>query len=374
MRHKTYAGIDYFRLAAAFMVIAIHISPLSVWNEGIDYLITYCIGRTAVPFFFMTTGYFVLAPCVLGNFKKKYPLRKYLVKNIRLYLIATAVYIPVSIYSGNMPKSIMEFIKQLLFDGTFYHLWYFPAAMIGCILLACLTKKSVPAAVYFSLTAYVTGVLGDSWYGLIKNVPLLRTLYTGIFHVSSYTRNGIFFAPVYILLGMLLAVPEFHSCGQRARRARLHAHLATAAGVKDPVACSGVFDCGEQVCKWGLALSLLLMLLEGWITYSFHIQKHNSMYFFLLPVMYFLFQLLLKVSGKAPSWIRNGSMILYMIHPAVIVAHRFIAKVTGLTKILVDNSFFQYISVCLLSLAAVFMIQIFFERRCRNVSKRQGVD
>lgn len=370
MPHKTFAGIDYFRLIAAFMVIAIHISPLSVWSEGIDYLITYCIGRIAVPFFFMTTGYFVLAPYVLSNFKKKYPLRKYLVKNIRLYLIVTAVYIPVSIYSGKMPKSIMEFIKQLLFDGTFYHLWYFPAAIIGCVLLAYLTKKSVQAAVCFSLIAYVIGVFGDSYYGLIENVPLLRALYTGIFYVSSYTRNGIFFAPIYILLGMLLAVPEFHFCEQRAKRACLHAHLATAARVKYPVACSGVFDCGEQVCKWGLALSLLLMLLEGWITYSFHIQKHNSMYFFLLPVMYFLFQLLLKVSGKAPAWIRNGSMVLYIIHPAVIVAHRLIAKVTGLTKILVDNSFFQYISVCLLSLAAMFMIQIFFERGCRNVSKR----
>ena len=48
MRHKTFAGIDYFRLIAAFMVIAIHISPLSVWSEGIDYLITYCIGRIAI--------------------------------------------------------------------------------------------------------------------------------------------------------------------------------------------------------------------------------------------------------------------------------------------------------------------------------------
>ena len=83
MRHKTFAGIDYFRLIAAFMVIAIHTSPLSVWNEGIDFLITYCVGRIAVPFFFMTTGYFVLAPYVFSNFKKKSPFHKYLVKNIR---------------------------------------------------------------------------------------------------------------------------------------------------------------------------------------------------------------------------------------------------------------------------------------------------
>ena len=84
MRNKTFAGIDYFRLIAAFMVIAIHTSPLSVWNEGIDFLITYCVGRIAVPFFFMTTGYFVLAPYVLSNFKKKSPIHKYLVKKFFL--------------------------------------------------------------------------------------------------------------------------------------------------------------------------------------------------------------------------------------------------------------------------------------------------
>lgn len=340
MYNKTFAGIDYFRFIAAFFVIAIHISPLSVLSEGIDYLITYCIGRIAVPFFFMITGYFVLARYILSNFKKKYILYKYLVKNIKLYLIATTVYIPISVYSGNIPKSIKEFIKQLFFDGMFYHLWYFPAAILGCILVVFLTKKSIQAAVYFSLITYVIGIFGDSYYGLIKNMPFIGSLYSGIFYISSYTRNGIFFAPIYILLGMIVSIPKFH--------------------------------CKEQICKYGFVLSLLFMLLEGWITYCLNIQKHNSMYFFLLPVMYFLFQLLLhaKISRKAPTWIRDSSMMLYIIHPAVIIIVRKIAKVIGLTKILVDNSFFQYISVCFLSWTFVFFIQIFFKRGGRNVSKR----
>ncbi len=121
----------------------------------------------------------------------------------------TAIYIPISVYSGNMPHSIMELMKQLLFDGTFYHLWYFPAAIIGCILLACLTKKSILAAVYFSIIAYVIGIFGDSYYGIIENVPFLHTLYNGIFLVSSYTRNGIFFAQFIFCLGCSLLFPNF---------------------------------------------------------------------------------------------------------------------------------------------------------------------
>ena len=134
------------------------------------------------------------------------------------------------------------------------------------------------------------------------------------------------------------------------------------------------FHCRENICKWGLVLSSLLMLLEGWVTYSLNLQKHNSMYLFLLPVMYFLFQLLLNISGRVPAWIRGGSMMLYIIHPAVIIVVRGIAKVTRLTKILVDNTFIQYIFVCILSLIAAFCIQVFLERGNRNVPKRKSMD
>ena len=71
MKFKRYGGIDHFRMIAAFLVVAIHIAPLSYWNENIDYLITYCLGRVAVPFFFMITGYFVIAPYIKNGFATK---------------------------------------------------------------------------------------------------------------------------------------------------------------------------------------------------------------------------------------------------------------------------------------------------------------
>ena len=37
---KGYAGIDCFRMIAAFMVIAIHTSPFLSWNETLNFLIT----------------------------------------------------------------------------------------------------------------------------------------------------------------------------------------------------------------------------------------------------------------------------------------------------------------------------------------------
>lgn len=325
-----YAGVDYFRMAAAFMVVAIHIAPFSCWSEDMDFLLTYCLCRVAVPFFFMTTGYFVLGPYVKSGFRRKRTFCKFMVKNTALYLAVTALYLPLTIYSKNLPEGIGGWMKGLLFDGIFYHLWYFPAVLVGCLLVVWLLRagSQVPllAAVATGL-AYIIGLFGDSYYGAIQGVPKLEALYNGIFQISSYTRNGVFFAPVFLLLGM-------------------------------GIACMGRLY-PKRVCVWGMALSVLLLMGEGLITYSLKWQRHNSMYVFLLPTMFFLFQLLLMFEGRAPAFTRKGSLVVYVIHPAVIVVLRGMAKGAGLTKLLVDNTFIQYVSVCVASLmAAVVLVRL----------------
>jgi len=337
------AGIDYFRMAAAFMVIAIHIAPFSYWNRDLDFLLTYCLFRVAVPFFFMTTGYFVLAPYVKSGFRRKRSFYKFMVKNTALYLAVTALYLPLTIYSGNLPQGFFGWMKGLLFDGTFYHLWYFPAVLVGCLLVAALLgpgrrglrfgdltgkcegnrnfRITLGTAVVITVIAYIIGLFGDSYYGAIQGIGWMEAAYQGIFQISSYTRNGIFFAPVFLLLGTGIA------CMERMRP--------------------------KRVCVWGLALSALLLVGEGFLTYSLKWQRHNSMYLFLVPLMYFLFQLLLLIPGKAPAFCRNGSLILYVIHPAVIVVLRGTAKAAGLKELLIDHAFIQYILVCAVSMAAV---------------------
>lgn len=69
------AGLDYAKLIAAFVVIAIHTSPLEEINKNLNYYIVYVIGRIAVPLFFMITGYFILAEVLYSTAK----LKKYLI-------------------------------------------------------------------------------------------------------------------------------------------------------------------------------------------------------------------------------------------------------------------------------------------------------
>lgn len=60
-------AIDPFRMAAAFLIVAIHTAPLSSFSETADFFFSYCFARIAVPFFLMTTGYFVLPSLILNK-------------------------------------------------------------------------------------------------------------------------------------------------------------------------------------------------------------------------------------------------------------------------------------------------------------------
>lgn len=94
--HKYYAGIDWMRLIAAILVIAIHTSPLASYNATGDFILTRVIARVAVPFFFMTTGYFTLSRYHYDNKK----LFAFLKKTSIIYAAAIVVYLPSSKYFG----------------------------------------------------------------------------------------------------------------------------------------------------------------------------------------------------------------------------------------------------------------------------------
>ncbi len=325
---KFYAGIDHFRLAAAVMVIAIHTAPFSGISETLDFLITYCVGRVAVPFFLMTTGYFVLGSWKLSGCTADGKVIQSLKKTLFLYAAAFVLYLPVNFYSGGMPESAGGLLRMIFFDGAFYHLWYFPAVIIGCILAAALLRRtSVGTAFAFAVLLYIIGAGGDSYFGLVSRIPAIKFLYGVIFAVSSYTRNGIFYAPVFLLLGVLIR-KQWEN-----RR-----------------------DAGSGWSVAGLIVCMALMLAEGCLTYSYGLQRHNSMYLFLIPVMYFLFRLLLCVPGRAPGWTRDVSMLVYIIHPAVLIALRGAAGICGLTPVLVDNALVQFFSVTIVSFAAAAVL------------------
>lgn len=325
--NKQLGGLDSCKILAALLVIAIHTSPLSSFNGGADFVLTRIIARMAVPFFLMVTGYFLLPQYLFARGKDLQPLLRFFKKTLVLYAVAVVVYLPVNLYAGQLRGAdVGDILRLLVFDGTLYHLWYLPASLLGVLLVFLLSRRLPFAAVFgISLVLYGFGLLGDSYFGFFSDFRVFRMLYDSMFHVFSYTRNGIFYAPVFLVLG----------AGMARVRPRVWSALA------------------------GFLLSLAGMIAEGLTLHNLDVQRHDSMYIALPLCMFFLFQILLSWELRPAKRLRTVSTWMYLSHPLFIILVRGAAKLAHLEDLLVENSLIHYICVCVLSGAfAVILEQI----------------
>ena len=339
---QNYGGLDRFRILAAVLVIAIHTSPLGSYSADADFFLTRILARVAVPFFFMVTGQFVLSPQLASRTRAPGTVRfsrgreqravwSYLGRLALVYGGCVAVYLPLGIYAGHYRGlTLGKAVQMLVFEGTFYHLWYFPACMLGILLVTLLGRfLGLRGTLLVSGAFYVIGLLGDSYYGVAQRIPALSGVYDVIFQISPYTRNGLFFAPLFLALGCLMG-------GGRQKACRDHLWL---------------WSC--------FVLSFVLMSKEGFLLRRLGFQRHDSMYVFLVPVMIFLYKILLSIRGRSVKRLRSISTWIYIVHPAMIVAVRGAARIVHMTELLVDNSLIHYAAVTVLSIAAAAVISYF---------------
>ncbi len=319
---RQFAGIDRFRLIAAVLVVTVHTWPLADISAAGDFILTRILARTAVPFFFMASGFF-LFPETGGRGKPA----SFIKKAALLYAVAILVYLPVNVYAGTLAdwRYLPNLLSDIVFNGTFYHLWYLPAAITGAAVVWLLLKKLKPSrALAVCLVLYAIGLLGDSYYGITERVPALSAAYGALFSVFDYTRNGLFFAPVFFMLGALIS-----------RREKLL-----------PLKTSLI----------GLGASLAVMLAEGLLLRRFGFMRHDSMYVLLPVCMYFLFASLLHREGKSKKSLRDVSMLVYLLHPAAIVAVRGFAGAFGLEGLLVVNNAVHFLTVLACAFAAALVV------------------
>lgn len=302
---KKYPALDWFRLLAVLLVVINHTSPLISYTAAGDFWLTRVLARIAVPFFLMTSGYFLAR----DNWRTA---GRQLKKLLLLYSACVLLYLPLNWYSGGFDGPL-SFLKKLLIDGTFYHLWYFPAAILGTVIAVKLSRLGLRLALMVAGCLYLIGLGGDSYFGLVSQIPLLNSFYNGVFTICSYTRNGLFYAPLFLLLGA-------------AGRAWSH-----------------------RVSLVGFILSFLLMSGEGLWLHGMGVQRHDSMYFALPLCMVFLFSLLRGVNQGQRKELRTFAARVFVIHPWCIVLVRGAAKVLRLEALLIENSLAHFLAVLVLS-------------------------
>ena len=337
---RSYGGLDVFKMIAAFLVVAIHTSPLTSFSAEADFFLTRELARLAVPFFFMVTGHFVLSGWVRGESRDFGPIWRYFGKVSALYGISVLLYLPVGIYAGHYEElTPLGVVRMLFFDSTFYHLWYFPALLLGILLVGLMGRFCPPAvSVVISAVLYLVGLFGDSYWGLVAELPGVSAAYELGFQLFSYTRNGIFLAPLFLVMGALLKP-----------------------GAK-PVKSipNGI----------GFGVTFLLMAVEGFVLRYFDLQRHDSMYLLLPLCMFFLYRLLLCWNRKPLAAFRTISTWIYILHPAVIVAVRGGSKLMNAAHIFVATSLVHYLTVCVGSAVAGLAVTLLLSRLKRDTYEK----
>lgn len=270
--NKELGALDIFRLIAAALVVFIHAPAIPALGETGNLILSGAVARIAVPFFFAVTGMFT-------DFSSAEKIKKLVQKTILIYAAATAVYLPYGTYYSS--------VRQLVFDGSFYHLWYFPALIAGVLIVFLLKKLPLPAAFRISSALYIFGLFGDSYAYLVKDIPAITSAMDFFAKIFSYTRNGIFFAPLFLLIGNKL--PDLP---RRSKRAFIFAPC--------------------------LLLSVAALIFERLSLRGITFAPHDNMFISLVPCTAFLLLLLASIKAKPRPVLRTLSMWIYIIHPIII--------------------------------------------------------
>jgi len=212
---KNYNCIDAVKLIMAVLVIGCHTNPLDGCTNPYLVIPVHSLLQTAVLFFFLCTGFF------LGKKIKSVPsdqrqalIRGALVKNIKLYVSWSAIYMPLALVyfyaSGySVFKAVASYLRGFLLVGQNYNswmLWYLLSCIYALLFIRLLLKRGMPLSgitawggIVFLLGMLLTELIGYSG-ALPASVMAVRQL------LSKTLESGrIFTGFFYLPMGMLLA-------------------------------------------------------------------------------------------------------------------------------------------------------------------------
>lgn len=209
-------AVDFLKLIMAFFVVGIH-SQLSKFFGPVGEGVLDNIFALAVPYFFICSGYFLFNKINISNINKENSIviTNYLKKIIKLYIVWSIIYLPLTIYGElfvwktSTVKAVVKIIKNYILVGeNFYswQLWYLLGLIVAVIIIYFLAKLKLNYKIItiISLVLFLIGIGIDTLSVNEVFENQLNVYYT----VFSTTRNGFFYGFFYVSLGMLIANKE----------------------------------------------------------------------------------------------------------------------------------------------------------------------
>ena len=203
---KKYNSLDLLKLLLAICVIAIHTDPLAENTYGIYEMII----NSAVPCFLMISGFLIFKK----NDSNNDSIKKHLIKILKLYLIWTLLYLPISIYffansNDSIQTIIIRFFKDFIFVGQqpySYPLWYLLSTFYCLVIVYIFKKKNIKDG-YLLCTAIILYFIGVCIDYYMPNINNMSGIYYNIFYALKHTFGSgrMFYSLLYFCIGMYIS-------------------------------------------------------------------------------------------------------------------------------------------------------------------------
>ena len=170
-------------------------------------------------------------------------------------------------------------------------------------------------------------------------IDIIMGAFDLIFDIFDYTRNGIFYVPIFLYLGYQAQINRW-----KLKR-------------KNNIIM--------------LVVSVILLLLEGCLLHRYGMQYHNTMYVMLVPVMISLFTMLVTYGSKEENKdYRLLGLLIYILHPMMILVVRFLGDMFKLENYFIDNNLLHFAFVLVLTLAVCILLMLIKEYLTRKNAKK----
>lgn len=290
MRKRNYNTIDLAKYLSALLVVCIHTYPFFEISETFNTYWIQTVCRLAVPFFFVCSGFFFFQKWSADEIVNQDNLIRYEKRLLKIYLIWTVIYLPYTIWDYAHANfriyHIFSYLRDVLLNGSYYHLWFLPALMLSTFIVYALYQRhGMKRTLTISLGLYFIGYLINVYTPVWESLPGISFFFGFFTKVLVTARDGFFFGPMFVAMGLLLS------------KTRRLVH---------------------RVAMMGWGISFVLLVLEVTIYRHFDLLRDlTSMYLLLVPAVFFMTNALLTSRSK---WklnykdLRAESLLIYTSH------------------------------------------------------------
>ncbi len=275
---NNYKSIDLMKFMMALCVVTIHTYIVDSMEPSIFQDILYSIIRSAVPFFFITSAYFVMQR------NEKDGILKYWKRIFQLYLSWSVInYILVSLINRNLcVENVQTCIYQILFNG-YSVLWYLWGILIALPLFIKLRDGGAKPWCFLviAVLAYLFN-RAYTHYGSMENPGTIWSWAVYLYQGNYFGITNLCFAITYFSIGSFFSMYKY-----------------------------------RQYTVISVALIILGSIMM-------HFETHKDVALGVPVIAFGLFPLIkewqLNLSRVSFKWLRKMSTLIYFIHIIIITS------------------------------------------------------